>query len=106
MLEIKINKDTSPVFLLDSNRMHRLKMNESVFDNSWDIYSHDMPSAEYFINNGINKIIVVGNKLNSDLSKILYRFQNIGIKISFVERYDEPKEIMIRREPFYRSSKI
>ena len=60
-LEIeKINLDNNapPVFLLDSNRTNRYKMNVSVFDNSWDIYDQDIPTAEYFLKNGITKIII------------------------------------------------
>lgn len=93
---MKIEKDAPPAFLLDSNRMNRHKMNESIFDNSWDIYAQDMPSAEYLLNNGICKIIVICEKLQKDLKKILYKFQKKGIKIYLSSMYDESKEIKIR----------
>ena len=95
--KITIANDAPPAFLLDSNRMHRYKMDESVFDNSWDIYPQDLPSAKYFLENGIDKIMVVGEKMQKDLKKILYKFQKDGIKISFVKRYEEPKEMVIRK---------
>jgi len=94
--KIKLSNDAPPAFLLDSNRMHRLKVNASIFDNSWDIYHQDLPSAEYFYNNGINKIIIVGNELNSDLRRILYKFPK-KIKILFTNGYDEPKEITVKK---------
>ena len=47
--KMQIDKNAPPAFLLDSNRMNRYKMNLSVFDNSWDIYAQDLPSAEYFL---------------------------------------------------------
>ena len=95
--KIKIANDAPPVFLLDSNRRHRFKMNVSVFDNSWDIYDQDMPTGKYLKNNGINKIIVRSEKINQDLASILYKFQNIGITIFFTDGYKEIKEITIKK---------
>jgi hypothetical protein len=95
--KITISNDAPPAFLLDSDRMHRYRMNESIFDNSWDIYPQDIPSAKYFLENGIDKIMVVGEKMQKDLKRILYKFQKEGIKISFVKRYEEPKEMVIRK---------
>ena len=96
--KLTILNDAPPAFLLDSNRMNRYRMNDSIFDNSWDIYPQDLPSAKYFLENGINKIIIVGEKVQKDLKKILYKFQKEGIKISFVKRYEEPKEMIIRKQ--------
>lgn len=99
-LEIKkteIKNDAPPAFLIDSNRMNRYKMNESVFDNSWDVYGQDMPSAEYFIKNGINKIIVRSEKIQKDLKKILYNFQKQKIKIFLTNGYEAPKEVIIKK---------
>lgn len=95
--KIKISNDAPPVFLLDSNRTNRFKMDISVFDNSWDIYAQDIPSAEYFLKNGINKIMIRGESLQKDLSKILYKFQKEGIKILFTNGYENPKEVIIKK---------
>ena len=73
--QIEISDDAMPAFLLDSNRLNRYKMEISVFDNSWDIYPQDIPSADYMINNGIDKIVIVGNTVSRDLKKILYQYQ-------------------------------
>ncbi|MBQ8298754.1 MAG: hypothetical protein IJX99_02625 [Clostridia bacterium] len=98
LLKLKLEKDALPVFLLDSNRMNRYKMSPSVFDNSWDIYHQDIPSAEYFLNNGIKKIVVRGKeKIEKDLSKIFYGFQKKGIKFFFTDGYSEPKEVVIKK---------
>jgi len=88
-----------PVFLLDSNRTHRYKMSVSIFDNSWDLYNQDMPSAEYFMNNGINKIIVKGETIQKDLAKILYEFQKKGITILFTKGYEKPRVNKIKKPP-------
>lgn len=97
LADIKISEDALPAFLLDSNRMGRYKMEISLFDNSWDIYSQDMPSAEYFLNNDIHRIIIVGEVVSKDLKKILYDFQKKGIRIYFMERYGAPKKVRIRK---------
>ena len=95
--KIEIEKNAPPVFLLDSNRLNRFKMRISIFDNSWDIYNQDLPTAEYFIQNNISKIIVRAEKINGDLKKILYEFQKKKIKIFFTNGYEIPKEITIKK---------
>ena len=50
-------------------------MNVSVFDNSWDVYPQDLPSAEYLLENDMKKVIVVGQNIARDLKKILYNYQ-------------------------------
>ena len=94
--KIKISDNAPPAFLLDTNRMNRYKMDFSVFDNSWDIYAQDMPSAEYFLQNGIKKMIIRGEKIQKDLKKILYKFQEKGMEILFTNGYEEPKRVRIR----------
>ena len=95
--KIKRVNHAAPVFLLDANRLNRYKVNPSIFDNSWDIYPQDMPTAEYFLKNDINKIIVRAEKIQRDLSKILYKFQKRGIKVLFTDGYEEPKIIKIKK---------
>lgn len=93
---IKLSKDALPAFLLDSARTNTYKMNESVFDNSWDIYAQDIPSIEYFEKNGINKIIVIGDSVQRDLRKILFKFQKRNIRIFWTNGYCEPKEVKLK----------
>ena len=95
--KMQFDKDAPPVFLLDSNRMNRYKINHSVFDNSWDIYAQDIPSPEYFLKNGICDIIVRGNCINKDLNKVLYPFQKKGINIFLVDRYENLKRIKLKK---------
>ena len=90
-------ENAPPAFLLDSNRRHRYKMNVSVFDNSWDVYAQDIPSAEFFLENGINKIIIRGEKIEKDLRLIFRGFQKKGIKFLITNGYEEAKEVKVRR---------
>ncbi|MBR4965983.1 MAG: hypothetical protein IKY53_05765 [Lachnospiraceae bacterium] len=94
---IEIAQDALPAFLVDRNRLNRHKMNVSVFDNSWDVYHQDLPSADYFIANGISKIIVIGEKVSPDLQKIFYGFQKKKIEIFHTDRYKETVKVKIRK---------
>lgn len=91
--------DAPPVFLLDSNRTHRYKMDIAIFDNSWDLYDQDLPSAEYFLENKIDKIIVRGDTIQRDLQRILYKFQKRGISILYTNGYEEPKAVCLKKPP-------
>lgn len=94
---IKLEKGNPPVFLLDSNRLNRYKISRGIFDNSWDVYSQDLPTHDYLKNNNITKIIIRSNKINKDLSKILYKYQKNNIDILFTNGYEEPKKIRIKK---------
>lgn len=96
--KIELKDDALPAFLLDSNRLHRHRIDVTVFDNSWDIYPQDMPSADYFIQNGIRKIVVIGDFLARDLKKILYDYQKKKIEIYFKKGYNDPKKVRIRKQ--------
>ena len=94
---IKLRKDANPAFLLDSYRINRYRARESIFDNSWDIYKQDVPSANYFKQNGINKIIVVSDNIKRDLKKILLTFQNNGMEVYITDGYINPKKIILTK---------
>ena len=97
--ETKIEKDAPPAFLIDSNRLNRHKISVSVFDNSWDLYHQDMPTAEYFLKNGIDTIIIRGDKVAKDLNKILFEFPKKGVRILFANGYNEPREVKLKKPP-------
>ena len=97
--KMEINENALPVFLVDSNRLLRFKMNSSVYDNSWDLYDQDLPSYEYFLKNGIDRIVVRGEALQRDLKRILYKFQKNGISILLTNGYEKTKKIHIRKPP-------
>ncbi len=91
--KIKLEKEAPPVFLLDSNRMHRFRMSASVFDNSWDLYQQDLPSAAFFVQSGINKIIIKGEKVQRDLAEILYRFPAEGVALFHTDGDESPRKV-------------
>lgn len=94
---IKLKSDTNPAFLLDSYRTNRYRAKESIFDNTWDLYAQDIPSLKYFKENGIRKIIVVGNTIQRDLRKIFFEFQNMGIEFYLTNGYLPLKKVILRK---------
>lgn len=94
---IQLKNDANPVFLLDSLRTNRYRANESIFDNSWDLYKQDIPTAKYFKENGINKIIVVGNTIQKDLRKIFFEFQNQGIEFYITDGYKNIEKYILKK---------
>ena len=95
--KIELDNNANPVFLLDSNRTNRYRANETIFDNSWDLYGQDIPSCEYFKNNGINKIVVVGSKIQRDLRKIFFKFQDNGFEFFLTNGYSIPQKIILKK---------
>lgn len=83
--QMEIKDDAFPVFLLDKNRLNRFKLDVSVFDNSWDVYPQDLPSADYFLQNGIQKIIVISNTLSRDLKEIFRKFRKKDMQIHLIK---------------------
>lgn len=98
LVKIQIPEDAPPAFLVDTNRLQRFKMNDSIFDNSWDVYPQDLPSANYFLSKQINKILVIGHSLSRDLKEIFYDFQKKGIQILISDGYESAKSIKIKKE--------
>ena len=96
--KIKLPYDAPPAFLLDTNRIVRYKMNVGVFDNSWDVYPQDMPTAKHLIENGIKKVIVrADKKIQKDLQKILYKYQCENIEILFADIDKKPIRVVIKK---------
>ena len=94
---IKLDNNANPAFLLDSYRTNRYRAKESIFDNSWDLYKQDIPSAEYFKQNGITKIIIVGDDIQRDLKKIFLKFQEKGIDIYLTDGYTFPQKVKLTK---------
>ena len=94
---IILDNYVNPAFLLDSTRTNRYRANESIFDNSWDLYKQDIPTPKFFKDNGISKIIVVGNTIQRDLRKIFFEFQNYGIEFYLTDGYNSPKKIVLKK---------
>lgn len=89
--KIEFKDDVNPVFLTDTNRFQRHRIDLSIFDNSWDVYHQDLPTEDYFLKNGISKILVISSKLSKDLKKIFSEYPQKKIEIYLSDGYEEPK---------------
>lgn len=100
LLEKEIADDARPAFLLDRNRLNRYKLDDSVYDNSWDVYPQDLPSPKYFLENGIENILVIGGKkISKDIKKMLVAHQKKGLKIFHTDGYEMPRQQFVWKLP-------
>lgn len=100
LLEKEIADDARPAFLLDRNRLNRYKLDDSVYDNSWDVYPQDLPSPKYFLENSIENILVIGGKkISKDIKKILVDHQKKGLKIFHTDGYEMPRQQFVWKLP-------
>ena len=98
--KIDIADDARPAFLLDRNRLNRYKLEDSVYDNSWDEYPQDLPSPDYLLENGIDSILVIGGeKISRDVKKILATHQKKGLKIFHTDGYEKPRIQLVWKKP-------
>jgi len=84
--QLRIADDAPPVFMLDSRRKGERIFSKGTYDNRWNIYSQDMPSADFLHSHGIHHIILrMGDStgiLANDLQHVIYRYQENGITVS------------------------
>lgn len=97
LASIELSDGARPAFLADRNRLQRYRVDLGIFDNSWDVYHQDLPTAEYFMANNIHKIVVVGQSVARDLAKILRPFQKKGIEIFLTNGYEAPQKVVLRK---------
>ncbi len=90
--KLDIPEDARPAFLVDRARLNRYKTQDSIYDNSWDMYPQDLPSAQYFIQQGIKNILVIGGPdISRDLKNILEKHQKKGIAIYHTVGLEKPR---------------
>lgn len=100
LLKKDIADGARPAFLLDRSRLNRYKLEDSVYDNSWDVYPQDLPSPEYLMENGMESILVIGGRrMSRDVKKILAAHQKKGLKIYHTDGYERPKLRFVRKLP-------
>lgn len=100
---LSIRSDAPPVFLLDSNRMRGEEREAGRYDNRWCIFPQDMPSADFLLKQGVQQIYVRTKLIQNDLSHILLRYQEKGIRIFHSTDNDTLKELTVVRPSLFRS---
>lgn len=94
---VDLKDDAPPAFLTDENRLQTFRIDGSIFDNSWDVYPQDLPSENYLLNNGIERIVILGERAARDLKAIFYDYPQKKIAIYWTDGYDKVKRIKIGR---------
>ena len=94
----KLEEDAPPAFLIDTERLNRCRKDVSIYDNSWDLYHQDMPTAKYFAQNGIDTILVRCEKFSKDLNSIMFDFPKKGVNVYTVNDYQEIKKAKLKRQ--------
>jgi len=100
---LSIREDAPPVFMLDSNRMKGAGSQPGSYDNRWCVFPQDMPSASFLLKNKIIKVIVRSERIQEDLSHILLRYQNQGIKILLCGNNEKLKEVKVSKPSLFMS---
>ena len=101
--EISIREDAPPAFILDYRRMSGNGKELGKYDNRWCVFAQDMPSASFLLRSGIGIIIVRSSEIQADLSHVLYRYQNQGIKIILSDDDGFTRELTIVRPTRFKS---
>lgn len=94
---IPLPQDAPPAFLTDRNRLQQFRLMDSLYDNSWDVFPQDLPSAQYLLDKGIHKIIILSKSVAPDLKKVLYAHQKKGLEIYRTNGYEVPKKVRLRK---------
>lgn len=100
---LSLRNDAPPVFLLDSERMNGKEKEPGKYDNRWCIFPQDMPSADFILGRGIKEIIVRSSRIQNDLSHILCRYQERGIKIHICSFTEPMHEVKVQKPSQFRS---
>ncbi|HLZ12845.1 MAG TPA: hypothetical protein VKP58_09675 [Candidatus Acidoferrum sp.] len=97
-----------PAFLLDSDRRtgHR-PAQIGMYDNRWQVFAQDFPSAKFLLGHGVRRVLLVQERTGQpqeDLAHVLLRWQEGGIAIESVGTKDGsvPEAIQIAKPSRFR----
>jgi len=97
-----------PAFLLDARRMSADRLlSDEVYDNRWQVFPQDFPSAKFLLEHGVRKVLLVQERKGQpqeDLAHVLLRWQEGGIAIESVGTSDESsrEEIQVTKPSWFR----
>lgn len=103
LASLYIRSDAPPAFLLDSNRMKGTARQPGKYDNRWCVFPQDMPSASFLLEQGILSVYVKADKVQNDLTHILRRYQEKGIRIYHIGTSGTANELTVVRPSNFQS---
>ena len=98
-----------PAFLLDADRARPLRpIRPGDFDNRWQVFPQDFPSARFLMGQGITRVILLQRGSlhpRDDLADVLRGWQDAGIPVWAKDLLDAapPAPIRVGRLPWYRA---
>jgi len=82
---LSLPREAPPAFLLDSKRREgQCAVKPGLFDNRWAVVPQDMPSGTHLRAAGIEAVIVHCDRVAEDLTHILCRYQQAGLRLERV----------------------
>src|SRR5262245_16154819 len=82
---LALAENAPPAFLLDSNRMKLAQLPQpGLFDNRWKVFPQDFPSAQFMLDRGIRKALLIQRgrrQPQEDLAHVLRSWQDAGLVI-------------------------
>jgi len=102
LLRTGLPADAPPAFLLDSKRMAANKNIPGTFDNRWQVFPQDLPSASFLYKNGVRRIVLLSDTSCDDLAHVLYRYQEGGLNILSLRGGSVPIPFNVQKPSMFR----
>jgi hypothetical protein len=98
-----------PAFLLDSRRtIVEREVRPGAFDNRWQVFRQDFPSAQTLAERGFTQVLLVqrGRRLREDLADVLHGWQGAGVALLMKDVSGEmpPAPLRLENLPWYRAA--
>jgi len=106
--DIGLSPAAMPAFLLDADRkMGHRPLHAGIYDNRWQVFAQDFPSAKFLLENGVRRVLLVQERKGQpqeDLAHVLLRWQEGGVTIESVGMKDGsmPEAIQIAKPSRFR----
>lgn len=103
LASVQLSPSAPPVFLIDSNRRGLTDTPVGWFDNRSFVAPADFPSADFFKQHGISKIVLIQeeSKIQADLLEVLLVWQRDGMEIARQAPWEQwsPRFITVKKLP-------
>ena len=98
--ELPLSSAAPPAFLLDSRRRENAQTaRPGEFDNRWAVVPQDLPSGNHLRAAGITGVMVRAARIQDDLTHILCRYQQGGVRLLHSAADETAAEALIVQPP-------
>lgn len=106
--QMSLSATAPPAFLLDSRRLTGDRpLDIGLFDNRWMVFPQDFPSAQFFKDHGILRVLLVQENVTvpmEDMAHVLLRWQEAGLELLTYARArgGAPESLVVPRPSWFR----